>query len=206
MGFGKGSFCGYGVFPGVSNHPMSPQTQFPPNSMEYRIQSVPSHISPMFMPSSPPPTVVQDSPINCTFSNYQFNRESPAYPSVVVNGLIVDLNDIVRDIIINKPSAPFIENETESISLICPLSQVPITCPGRGALCRHRQCFDLKEFIITQTTDVWLCPICRGPVDLQTLRFDPLFFSNANGAKAAIPIKTEQWDTDTLFSNEFMDF
>lgn len=104
-------------------------------------------------------------------------RETPqVYPSIVINGVIVDVNDVLREIINNRPPAPAVfDTEHNEVSLVCPLSYVPITAPGRGVNCEHTQCFDLAEFLILQGDEEWVCPICGIPLDFESLRFDPAF-------------------------------
>lgn len=104
-------------------------------------------------------------------------REAPqVYPSIVVGGMIVDVNDALREIVANRPPAPAISDG--EVSPICPLSYVPITTPGRGVACEHAQCFDLAEFLILQGDQSWICPVCGIPLDFASLRFDPAFMKD----------------------------
>ena len=98
------------------------------------------------------------------------------YPSIVINGMIGDVMDAVREIM-GRSSAPPVE-PTGEISYVCPLSWVPITCPGRGVRCHHAQCFDLVEFLILAGNDPWVCPVCGMALDFESLRFDHAFMKD----------------------------
>lgn len=99
------------------------------------------------------------------------------YPSIIVNGMIKDVNEIIKQIVMNKSFHPQFE-DTDKASYLDPQSRVPILCPGRGMNCRHFQCFDIAEFLILQTDNQsWTCPICGAPLTLETIYYDPLFLS-----------------------------
>ncbi|OHT05225.1 hypothetical protein TRFO_27092 [Tritrichomonas foetus] len=77
-------------------------------------------------------------------------------------------------------------NESESLnasptnndeSNTCPISYVPITCPGRGVNCRHEKCFDLRQYLLLCLGENDTCPICNSALRFEDLRFDPTFFS-----------------------------
>ena len=114
---------------------------------------------------------------NFTFLNMGASNSHRSYPSVFVNGAIVDVNEIVRDIIFNKPHSKYTGPDIGTQSLICPLSHVPITCPVRGTYCNHAQCFDLREFLIAQDNEIWMCPICNQRLTIETIGFDPFYFA-----------------------------
>ena len=59
-----------------------------------------------------------------------------------------------------------------SVSVYDPLSGDLMKYPGRGARCRHCQCFDLKEYIKRATLcRNWVCPICSTLCELKDLVF-----------------------------------
>ena len=112
-----------------------------------------------------------------SFANLNPSNSHRSYPSVFVNGAIVDVNDIVRDIVTNRPHSNYSGPDSGSQSFVCPFSHVPITCPVRGVSCNHAQCFDLREFLIAQDNEDWKCPICNQPLTIDTIQFDPFYFS-----------------------------
>lgn len=100
------------------------------------------------------------------------------YPTIIVNGMIKDVNDIIKQIVLNKAFHPQF-NDMSHVSYVDPVSKVPILCPGRGTNCKHSQCFDIAEFLILQNdSQEWTCPICSEPLSIDTLYYDPLFFSS----------------------------
>ena len=111
----------------------------------------------------------------------EFSEREPGkkneYPSVIINGNLVDVNDVVKHIINNNAfSSPV--DDPSPVSYICPFSFVPILCPGRGQNCKHSQCFDIIEFLIMQSSNdaEWKCPICNQSFNISTISFDPFFF------------------------------
>lgn len=139
-------------------------------------------VSPMSMavPSSPP--TVPLNPIDGSGRNVEFLPAQPVphppYPSIVINGMIGDVMDALREIM-GRSSAPPVVEAVGEISYVCPLSWVPITCPGRGVNCHHAQCFDLVEFLILSGNEPWVCPVCGVALDFEALRFDHTFMRDA---------------------------
>lgn len=137
-------------------------------------------------------------------------RETPqVYPSIVIGGMIVDVNDAVREIVTNRPPAPAVSDTTPASS-ICPISYVPITAPGRGVACQHSQCFDLAEFLILQGDQEWICPVCGIPLDFESLRFDPAFmkekcdeFMHTEASLFNDQLKPSNWHEFGLDADEF---
>lgn len=78
----------------------------------------------------------------------------------------VSVQEIVSKI---SPVTPIKIEEGERIALRCPISQVRLITPVRGAACTHHACFDLGS-ILAQTT--WHCPFCNHPLRLEDLRLD----------------------------------
>ena len=97
------------------------------------------------------------------------------YPSVVFNGQLQDVNDVVKAVVLQREPAPAVFDGSVP-SPLCPLSRVPITCPARGVHCNHSACFDLRQFLLLRPGDGAPCPICNQPLRGDDLRFDPQFF------------------------------
>ncbi|OHT16302.1 MIZ zinc finger family protein [Tritrichomonas foetus] len=152
---------------------------------------------------------INSHPRNISFCSFEIINTQQVYPSVVVNGIIRNVNDVIREIIIHRPPAQMIMDDKE-ISIICPFSYVPITCPVRGENCHHSQCFDAAEYLILQESDIWFCPICNIPICIDSLRFDPLFFKDKSSRQCGTPIiqpttqtNTDGWDDYESFSHNF---
>lgn len=163
-----GSFQGNCMFPRM---PCSPP-QFGISS------SIPS-MFPGMMPIAQSPVAMSpdDASHKYVFKNH-FERTVPQrYPEIVVNGQLADVNGVVRSIILERDPAPPIFTEGEQPSMVCPLSRVPITCPGRGVNCRHPGCFDIRQFLLLSPGDASVCPICGAPLPFEEIRFDPQFFT-----------------------------
>ncbi|KAH0793821.1 MIZ zinc finger family protein [Histomonas meleagridis] len=130
--------------------------------------------SPKFVeqPVQPPP-----QPYVFTLAEFTAKLSHQVYPSIVINGTIYDINEIIQNIITNRAFSPPVD-DPNPISYVCPFSFVPITCPGRGLHCKHSQCFDIPEFLIMQgpNDSEWRCPICNQPINVETISFDPFFF------------------------------
>ena len=217
---------GYGIGPNVFDHVASPvgiqfsqRTQSPGhNSLE---------TSPLFTAASlPPRTMSRDScknpnitvNRNFTFVNLDASNSHRSYPSVFVNGTIEDVNEIVKNIVLNRPPSTYTGPDTGTQSHICPFSHVPITCPVRGTTCYHAQCFDLREFLIAQDNESWKCPVCQQPLTIDTIAFDPFYFAPSSPTPAAgihlpisdIPMQQENmdmWDAKpSLFDQSFDQF
>ena len=149
----------------------SQQTQ--PHSPLYVPSSLPTHQRPNFPQQFiPPPQRPQQATV---FINYSEYCQPQPPQSVIINSFTRDINDVLFEIVVSRPPAPYIESETPP-STICPFSMVPITCPGRGFDCNHADCFDLREFILLQMDDNWKCPICGNQLTFESLRFDASFF------------------------------
>lgn len=61
--------------------------------------------------------------------------------------------------------------------LSCPISQQLIKTPVRGQNCNHWQCFDLKNFVESNshtTGTRWECPVCARILSLRDLEYCPL--------------------------------
>ena len=112
------------------------------------------------------------------FNSSKYGIQYPQQ-SVIINCFTRDINEVIKEIILNRPFIQYIPHNTQ-ISHICPLSKTPIICPGRSTFCNHSQSFDLREFILLQMDDDWKCPICNLSIDFESLRFDPFFFKNSN--------------------------
>jgi len=58
------------------------------------------------------------------------------------------------------------------LSLLCPLTRMPIKTPVRGRDCKHLQCFDLLTYLHsnkTVTGSRWRCPVCNDFVAIRDL-------------------------------------
>ena len=164
----SGSFQGNCLFPRMACSP----PQFGVSS------SIPS-VFPGMMPVAQSPVAMSpDDGCKYVFKNH-FERTTPhRYPEIVVNGQLADVNGVVRSIVLERDPAPPIFTEGGQPSIVCPLSRVPITCPGRGVNCRHSACFDLRQFLLLSVPgDASVCPICNQHLPFEELRFDPQFFS-----------------------------
>ena len=148
-----------------------------------------------------------------SFANLNPSNAHRSYPSVFVNGAIVDVNDIVRDIVTNRPHSNYSGPDSGSQSFVCPFSHVPITCPVRGVTCNHAQCFDLREFLIAQDNEDWKCPICNQSLTVDTIAFDPFYFSPQTPAPQTgpdlVPFEApdagiDMWESrDSMFDQGF---
>jgi len=61
--------------------------------------------------------------------------------------------------------------------LSCPVSQQLLKTPVRGKTCNHWQCFDLNNFVESNshiTGTRWECPVCRNILSLRDLEYCPL--------------------------------
>lgn len=59
------------------------------------------------------------------------------------------------------------------LSLNCPLSQMRIADPCRGANCEHIQCYDARFYLtVNSRRETWDCPVCNKPAPLESLRID----------------------------------
>lgn len=127
--------------------------------------------------SQSPVTPTDDSSCKYVFKNHLERTTPQRYPEIIVNGQLADVNTVVRSIVLERDPAPPIFSEGEEPCIVCPLSRVPITCPGRGVNCRHSACFDLRQYLLLSPGDAGVCPICQAPLSFDELRFDPQFFS-----------------------------
>ena len=188
--------------------PASPKQRASPGSAEYILENItsPQHSQLMaksFIPginrhfgSSPllPNQNYSDSskktialPETFIFQNFSLGKTEQEKKHdtmrIVIDGEQISLNDAINEILMNRPPLPFFEsfdNKDEGVSYICPFSYTPITCPGRSVNCKHRQCFDLKEYISLQIHEEWKCPICGMSIKYDDLRYDPFFFVTRN--------------------------
>ncbi|KAF3934167.1 hypothetical protein ABW20_dc0103497 [Dactylellina cionopaga] len=84
------------------------------------------------------------------------------------------------DAIADDEDISVVEEDTVTVSIICPMSQQLIGEPVRGKSCRHLECFDLKGYLMSRTKlcsgfsvpDSWKCPICSCEVTPATLFID----------------------------------
>ena len=123
------------------------------------------------------PTQAPPQPDVFKLKEFTARMKRQVYPSIVINGTIYDINEIIENIITNRAFSPPVD-DPNPISYVCPFSFVPITCPGRGIHCKHSQCFDIPEFLVMQSPNdsEWKCPICSQPINVATISFDPFFF------------------------------
>lgn len=81
-----------------------------------------------------------------------------------------------------------VEDSGLLISLADPFSSVMCETPVRGVDCKHLECFDLSNWLLTRTpkpthkksrepcmADSWKCPICSRDARPQSLRIDDFF-------------------------------
>lgn len=117
-------------------------------------------------------------PTNYAFFSYDGKQaEIPTHKMYIGNEL-KDIDSILIDIMNERPIDPIPSLPKYYLSPLCPLSYIPIQYPGRGSCCNHHQCFDLREFLLLHAfNEKWYCPICKKPLTIETLRFDPMFFS-----------------------------
>lgn len=111
------------------------------------------------------------------FNNYSPTNFSNSHPQVIVHTRFRDLNEVIKEIVNERQPAPPVPHFQQSVSFTCPISGIPITCPGRGVQCRHPGCFDLRQFLIKSSGEPTQCPFCKLPLCFEDLRFDPSFFS-----------------------------
>lgn len=122
-----------------------------------------------------------------------------------------------------------LEAEFTSLSLRCPLSYTRITFPARSKHCKHRQCFDLVNYLNLYVKKMKrTCPVCQVSLILTDLMIDEMFvsylciappnqdeiFIDARGKITAPPItKVDgrnsptalKGETKTVFKNEVVD-
>ena len=70
--------------------------------------------------------------------------------------------------------------------LSCPVSQQILATPVRGEHCKHWQCFDLRNFVESNshvTGTRWECPVCAKILSLRELQYCPLTTSILNQYK-----------------------
>ncbi|KAH0795666.1 MIZ zinc finger family protein [Histomonas meleagridis] len=78
--------------------------------------------------------------------------------------------DQIVDRIIQTSAIPNENLNKDEICIFDPLSGQVMQHPGRGIRCMHKQCFDLKQYLIkTNLTKNPMCPICMGKVPLNEL-------------------------------------
>lgn len=69
---------------------------------------------------------------------------------------------------------------TLTFSLLCSMSMTAMTTPVRGKNCRHMQCFDLRNYLRTNSTvsgGRWRCAVCEDFVPVQDLVVDGMMVS-----------------------------
>ena len=96
---------------------------------------------------------------------------------------IASVSDIVKLIIEEKECAPFQESFKFQYCHNEKFAEWTnnILNPARSINCNHRDCFDLKEFLIyALQTNNWTCPFCSIPIVPDDLRIDWDYFIFAN--------------------------
>jgi len=136
------------------------------------------------------------APFSLPKSIIRFKNSNAKFQSqtVLINNIPRDINDVIHEIVTSRAPAKKV-TVSSLVSVVCPLSMIPITAPGRGLDCNHAQCFDLRQFILFQLTDDWKCPICQQSLDFESLRFDPFFFKST---QTFSPIITSHWEDFTM--------
>ncbi|KAH0792975.1 MIZ zinc finger family protein [Histomonas meleagridis] len=175
--------------PGFPNSPLIPSSSLPMTTGVWGAQN----------PANPRP---QNPTSDATYIYRQFSdiRTPYVYPSIVVNGMLRDVNEIVRFIVSNHSFPPQI-NDNSEVSTIDQATHVPIICPGRGIHCTHSQCFDIPEFLIMQNPENpnWICPICSAPLSIETICYDPMFFKTKREVNSIDPSQQRQDDVFNAF-------
>ena len=89
------------------------------------------------------------------------------------------LTDAINIVVNEREPAPFPKSQSTNLdfSKTCPISRKPIIIPCRGKSCYHRNCFDLKQFLLLIGEQPFQCPFCQSQITQEDLRFDPYFFS-----------------------------
>nr|XP_043621891.1 putative GPI-anchored protein pfl2 [Erigeron canadensis] len=91
------------------------------------------------------------------------------------------LQDYVRPMSDEVDSDCEIVNVASLISLKCPISQIRITTPVKGHLCKHPQCFDYDGFMENNSVwPTWKCPVCKKSVCNLDIRIDQTFLKILN--------------------------
>ncbi|CDW75622.1 zf-miz domain containing protein [Stylonychia lemnae] len=108
------------------------------------------------------------------FGVYQVLNLSNASPEEVLSQQIVISKQVGSHIAKRNFEENFIEMEKFSVKCQYLFANV-IQFPGRGKLCTHFQCFDLKTYIsMNQKNQIWKCPVCnKRAIEIY---FDQFFF------------------------------
>ena len=88
------------------------------------------------------------------------------------------LSQAIKIIVEQREPAPYPKiQDTLIVSQTCPISRKPIIIPARGKDCTHRNCFDLRQFLLLIGDKPFSCPFCHLEITQEDLRFDPYFYS-----------------------------
>lgn len=73
--------------------------------------------------------------------------------------------------------------------------------PARGIQCKHKQCFDLKQYLVkTNITKNAMCPICMGKIPINELVYSR---ETEKYISQMLEKKVFSFDTEENFSDEF---
>ena len=100
----------------------------------------------------------------------QCNRESVIAALIIRPAVYQSFTDLVNHMKENQyqQDVPVSDNE----QALCPITGKVLKYPGRGILCQHLQCFNLKEYIKRCTASrAWFCPICNMPLPIKQLMY-----------------------------------
>jgi hypothetical protein len=84
---------------------------------------------------------------------------------------------------------------TITISLLCPMSMKEIQVPVRGKNCKHLQCFDLFNYLKTNSVisgSRWRCGLCEDFIPIKDLIVDGLVVSMLEKCKGNISIARDK--------------
>ena len=119
-----------------------------------------------------------------------------------VKNQTISLDDDVSSKSDTRQSHEEEENNHLSFKLLCPISMTPIREPVRGKHCRHFQCFDLLNFIESNSFPSgrrWKCPCCDKFVSLDSLEICGFFKDILEKNKAEI--SSDGKDSVWIYSN-----
>ena len=145
------------------------------------------------------PTDVTGSIVNgdnyIVFSTLNFTA-----PVFLQLALGMDINAMVKQIVEQREPATSVGVDLFA-SQVCPISKKQIEFAGRGASCKHSQCFDLCAFLENAVrTNNWMCPVCGVALTYEDLRYDAEYASvhrsETDNFQASID---EAMDFDVLF-------
>ncbi|XP_025203455.1 uncharacterized protein LOC112600446 [Melanaphis sacchari] len=68
-----------------------------------------------------------------------------------------------------------------TVNLLCPINNLRMKLPAKSENCNHVECFDLQTFIsLNYIKPTWICPICKEPCPLDSLKLDSYLLSLIN--------------------------